>query len=156
MIQPFLENIVRRSFNHGSRKLIPVFHDPHKKDWTSPPALALRLENLVEDLCFTAASAKDKQFNYLLPHWWIRLLDHRLQLKYRESPYSAQWRTTVKPFWRPNHSQKYSIMKPKCWPQLLLAARVRRTIFGDVMSLPLSLFSATSNAISFFLKRFLS
>ncbi len=30
-LQPFLENIDRRSCNDGSRKLIPIFHNPHRK-----------------------------------------------------------------------------------------------------------------------------
>ncbi len=30
-LQPFLENIDRRSCNDGSRELIPVFHNPHRK-----------------------------------------------------------------------------------------------------------------------------
>ncbi len=29
-LQPFLETIDRRSCNDGSRKLIPVFHKPHR------------------------------------------------------------------------------------------------------------------------------
>ncbi len=31
LLQPFLENIDRRSCNDGSRELIPVFHNPHRK-----------------------------------------------------------------------------------------------------------------------------
>ncbi len=30
-LQPFLENIERGSCNDGSRELIPVFHNPHRK-----------------------------------------------------------------------------------------------------------------------------
>ncbi len=30
-LQPFLENIDRRSYNDGFRELIPVFHNPHRK-----------------------------------------------------------------------------------------------------------------------------
>ncbi len=30
-LQPFLENIGRRSCNDGSREPIPVFHNPHRK-----------------------------------------------------------------------------------------------------------------------------
>ncbi len=30
-LHPFLENIDRRSCNDGSRELIPVFHNPHRK-----------------------------------------------------------------------------------------------------------------------------
>ncbi len=30
-LQPFLETIDRRSCNDGSRELIPVFHNPHRK-----------------------------------------------------------------------------------------------------------------------------
>ncbi len=28
-LQPFLENIDRRSCNDGGRELIPIFHNPH-------------------------------------------------------------------------------------------------------------------------------
>ncbi len=37
VLQPFLENIDRRSCNDGSRKLIPVFHNPHRK-WRPSPS----------------------------------------------------------------------------------------------------------------------
>ncbi len=30
-LQPFFENIDRRSCNDGSRELIPIFHNPHRK-----------------------------------------------------------------------------------------------------------------------------
>ncbi len=30
-LQPFLENINRRSCNDGNREFIPVFHNPHRK-----------------------------------------------------------------------------------------------------------------------------
>ncbi len=43
-LQPFLENIDRRSCNDGSRELIPVFHNPHRKRRPSPSAVALILE----------------------------------------------------------------------------------------------------------------
>ncbi len=35
-LQPFLENIDRRSCNNGSRELIPVFHDPLLRRWLAP------------------------------------------------------------------------------------------------------------------------
>ncbi len=44
-LQPFLENI-DRSCNDGSRDLIPVFHNPHRKCRPSPSAVALTLECL--------------------------------------------------------------------------------------------------------------
>ncbi len=46
-IQPFLENIDRRSCNDGNRELIPVFHKPHRKGLPPPSAVALTLKNLV-------------------------------------------------------------------------------------------------------------
>ncbi len=39
-LQPFLENIDRRSCTDGSRELIPVFHNPHRKCPPSPSAVA--------------------------------------------------------------------------------------------------------------------
>ncbi len=45
-IQPFLENIDRRSCNDGRRELIPVFHNPHRKCRPSPSAVARTLEYL--------------------------------------------------------------------------------------------------------------
>ncbi len=39
-LQPFLENIDRRSCNDGSREFIPIFHNP-------APAVARTLEYLV-------------------------------------------------------------------------------------------------------------
>ncbi len=35
-LQPFLENIDRRSCNLGSRELIPVFHNPLLRRWLAP------------------------------------------------------------------------------------------------------------------------
>ncbi len=45
-LQPFLENIGRRSCNDGSRVLIPVFHNPHRTCRLSPSAVARTLEYL--------------------------------------------------------------------------------------------------------------
>ncbi len=45
-LQPFLENIARRSCNYGSRELIPVFHNPHRKCRPSPSVVARTLEYL--------------------------------------------------------------------------------------------------------------
>ncbi len=45
--QPLHENIDRRSCNDGSRELIPVFHNPHRKYRPSPSAVARSLEYLV-------------------------------------------------------------------------------------------------------------
>ncbi len=44
--QAFVENIVRRSCNDGSRELIPVFHNPHRKCRPSPSEAARTLEYL--------------------------------------------------------------------------------------------------------------
>ncbi len=46
-IQPFLENNDRRSRNDGNQKLIPAFHNLHRKDRPFPLAAALTLEYLV-------------------------------------------------------------------------------------------------------------
>ncbi len=45
-LQAFLKNIDRRSCNDGSRELIPVFHNPHRKCRPSPSAVACTLEYL--------------------------------------------------------------------------------------------------------------
>ncbi len=45
-LQPFLENNDRRSCNDGSRELIPVIHNPHRKCRPSPSAAARTLEYL--------------------------------------------------------------------------------------------------------------
>ncbi len=45
-LQPFLENIDRRSCNDGSREVIPVFHNPHRKCRPSPSVVARTLEYL--------------------------------------------------------------------------------------------------------------
>ncbi len=44
--QPFFETIGRRSCNDGSRGLIPVFLNPHRKCRPSPSAVARTLEYL--------------------------------------------------------------------------------------------------------------
>ncbi len=46
-LQPFLENIDGRSCNDGSRELIPVFHNPHRKYQPSLSGVARTLECLV-------------------------------------------------------------------------------------------------------------
>ncbi len=45
-----LEIIDRRSCNDGSRELIPVFHNPHRKCRPSPSTVARTLEYLVRNL----------------------------------------------------------------------------------------------------------
>ncbi len=47
VLQPFIENIDRRSCNNGSRELIPQFYNAHRKSRPSPPAVARNLEYLV-------------------------------------------------------------------------------------------------------------
>ncbi len=47
-LQPFLENIDRRSLFDGNWELIPVFHNPHRKFRLSPSAVACTLEYLAE------------------------------------------------------------------------------------------------------------
>ncbi len=46
ILQPFLENIDRRSCYDGGRELIPIFHIPHRKCRPSPSAVARTLEYL--------------------------------------------------------------------------------------------------------------
>ncbi len=46
-LEPFFENMDRRSYNDRIRKLIPVFHHPHRKCRPSPTAVARTLEYLV-------------------------------------------------------------------------------------------------------------
>ncbi len=60
-LQPFLENIGRRSCNDGSRELIPVFHNPHRKCRPSPSALARTLECLVGVPSYAASSWKEEK-----------------------------------------------------------------------------------------------
>ncbi len=45
-LQPFLEKIDTRMCKDGSRELIPVFHNPHRKCRPSPSAVARNLEYL--------------------------------------------------------------------------------------------------------------
>ncbi len=45
-LQPFLENIDRRSCSDGTRKLIPVVHNPHRKCRAPLLAVARTLEYL--------------------------------------------------------------------------------------------------------------
>ncbi len=47
VVQPFLENIDRRSCNDGSRELFPISHNPHRKGQPSRVAVARALEYLV-------------------------------------------------------------------------------------------------------------
>ncbi len=46
-LQPLLENFDRRSCNDGSRELIPIFDNPHRKDHPSPSAATRALGYLV-------------------------------------------------------------------------------------------------------------
>ncbi len=49
-LQPFLENIDRKSCNNGGRELIPVFYNSHWKSRPSPSAVVLIVEFLVRHL----------------------------------------------------------------------------------------------------------
>ncbi len=61
-LQSFLEKNDRRSCNDGSRELIPVFHNPHRKCRPTPSAVAHTLEYLVEVPSKEASSGrKEKQ-----------------------------------------------------------------------------------------------
>ncbi len=59
-LQPFLENIDRRSCNDGSRELIPVFHNSHQKCRPSPSAVDRTLEYLVGLPSKAATSGRGK------------------------------------------------------------------------------------------------
>ncbi len=59
-LQPFLENIDRRSCNDGSRELTPIFLNSHGKSWPSPSAVARTLEYLVGVPSKTVSSGKGK------------------------------------------------------------------------------------------------
>ncbi len=60
-LQPFLENIDRRSCNDGSLELIPVFHNPHRKCRFSPWAVARTLEYLVGVPSLAASSGWEEK-----------------------------------------------------------------------------------------------
>ncbi len=45
-LQPFLENIDRRSCDNGGWQLIPIFNNPHRKCRPSPSEAARTLEYL--------------------------------------------------------------------------------------------------------------
>ncbi len=60
-LQPFLENIVRRRCNDGSRELIPVFHNPHRKCRPSPSAVDRTLEYLEGVPPYAASSGRKKK-----------------------------------------------------------------------------------------------
>ncbi len=55
-LQPFLDNIDSSNCNDGSRELVPVFHNPHRKGRPFPSAVVLTLEYLV-GVTFSAASS---------------------------------------------------------------------------------------------------
>ncbi len=57
-LQPFLENIDRRNCNDGSRELIQVFHNPHRKCRPSPSAVARTLEYLEGVPSYAASSGR--------------------------------------------------------------------------------------------------
>ncbi len=60
-LQPFLENIDRRSCNDGSWELMLVLHNPHRKGRSPPSAVSLTLENLVGVPSKAALSGKEKK-----------------------------------------------------------------------------------------------
>ncbi len=59
-LQPLLEKFTIRSCNDGSRELIPVIHNPHRKDRPSPAAVALTMEYLVGVPSKAATSGREK------------------------------------------------------------------------------------------------
>ncbi len=74
-VQPFLENIDRRSCNDGSRELIPVLHNPHRKYRPSPLAVALTLAYLEGGALVGHVEREEKtisSFNNLYP--WCEML----------------------------------------------------------------------------------
>ncbi len=82
VLQPLLENFDIRSCNEGSRELIPIFHNPHRKGRPCPSAVAWALGYLTKSL--TTASpyldvAETSVFSGLtLDHsvTWFRLVAH--------------------------------------------------------------------------------
>ncbi len=59
-LHPFLDNI-NRSCNNGSRELIPVFHNPHRKCRPPPSAVARTLEYLVGAFSQATSSGSEKK-----------------------------------------------------------------------------------------------
>ncbi len=60
LIEINLQKIDRRSRNDGSRELIRIFHNPHRKVRHSPPAVALTLQYLVGVPSKAASSGREK------------------------------------------------------------------------------------------------
>ncbi len=60
-LQPFLENIDRRSSNDRSRDFLPAFHNPHQKGLPSASAMALTLGYLERVLSKAASSGREKK-----------------------------------------------------------------------------------------------
>ncbi len=60
-LQPFLESIDRGSCNDGSRELIPVCYNPHRKSRPSPSAVARTLEYLVGVPSLAASSRREEK-----------------------------------------------------------------------------------------------
>ncbi len=59
-VHPFVENL-DRSCNDVSRKLILIFHNPHRKSLHSPPAVALTLEYFVGVPSKAASSEREEK-----------------------------------------------------------------------------------------------
>ncbi len=64
-LQPLPENVDRRSYNDGSRKLIPLFHDPHRKGRSSPPVVTPTLEYLLGLSSKAASSGREKKQTWI-------------------------------------------------------------------------------------------
>ncbi len=84
-LQPFLENIDRRSRNGGSRQIIPLLHNPHRKGRPSPSAVCRTLEYLI-GVSFTASSNGRKK-NQVRIH--IQALRENLECSSQVGPMSS-------------------------------------------------------------------
>ncbi len=59
--QPLLESFDRSGCNYGSRELIPIFHNPHRKCRPSPLGVARTLEHIKEVPSKFAESGREKK-----------------------------------------------------------------------------------------------
>ncbi len=59
-LQPFLENIDRRSCNNGNRNLLQFFYNPHRKGLTFSSVVVLTLYYLVGVPSKAAPSGREK------------------------------------------------------------------------------------------------
>ncbi len=60
-LQPLLENFHRRSCNDGSRELIAMFQNPHRKCRSSPSVVARIMQHFVKVPYRAATSGKEEK-----------------------------------------------------------------------------------------------